>query len=307
MKKISQASVLKKDSRIIASSSSLSADKTKQEDSALLTASLSENNLGLVLIHPLLEYGARVDAAKTRIEISSDKAIANAKSVIRLTNGWGVKTTDYFFQLYKTSYISRLVHGLDYGMINETKMEDHQLYEYIQKMIKAMDIGKNSKLLRLSVSRERHTGFFFTFNINNGPAISMGIGYSTKKTTYQYEGKTIEHFERFGNYFSPMHTADGVAVLSPEISEAGLKEVADESHNLGRQVLFDFIAWGNPGELTEENYENFMYDKNIYSAEKKCDDILREKELWGEYYIGKMGARFLCIAERTLKTSLCRI
>ena len=242
---------------------------------------ISEDNLGLVLIHPLKDYGAQVDSAKGKIEISSDKAIANMKSVVKATDGLGIKTTDYLFGLYKTSYISRLVHGLDYGMINETNMEDYQLNEYIQKMMKAMDIGEEFKVIEAKrIPGERYR-IFLTFSINNGPAISMGIGYSTKKTTYQYEGKTIEHFERFGNYFSTMHTPEGVAVLSPEISEAGLKEMVDESHNLGRQVVFDFIPWWNHGELTEENYENFIYDKNIYSAEKKCEDILREKNYAG--------------------------
>ncbi|HBU08866.1 MAG TPA: hypothetical protein DEA99_06765, partial [Candidatus Omnitrophica bacterium] len=183
--------------------------------------------------------------------------------------------------MYKTSYISRLVHGLDYRMINETNMEDHQLNEYIQKMIKAMDIREEFKVVEAKRIPGEKYRIFLTFSINDGPAISMGIGYSTKKTTYHYEGKTIEHFERFGNCFSTMHTPEGVAVLSPEISEAGLKEVAAESHTLGRQVLLDFIAWWNPGELTEENYENFIHDKNMYPSEKKCEDILKENNYAG--------------------------
>ncbi|HAH20898.1 MAG TPA: hypothetical protein DCL49_08360, partial [Candidatus Omnitrophica bacterium] len=250
---------------------------------------LSEDNLGLVLIHSLTEYGAQVSADKSRIEISSDKAIVNAKSVIRVTNGLGVKTTDYLFGLYKTSYISRLVHGLDYGMIYEKNMENHQLNEYIKKMMKAMDIGEEFKVIEAKRIPEEDTKgipngkyrIFLTFRNNNGPAISMAIGYPTKKTIYQHEGKAIEHFERFGNHFSTMHTPEGVAVVSPEISEEGIKEVVAESHALGRQALFDFIAWWSPEELTEENDENFVHDGNKYSVEKKCEDILKEKSYAG--------------------------
>ncbi|MBU1086310.1 MAG: 4-alpha-glucanotransferase [Candidatus Omnitrophica bacterium] len=227
------------------------------------SVSFEDNDaLGFILIAKLINEGAVWDEAREKMVVDKDKVSTAVAEIIERLDPLCVNKCLWLFGMLETSWISRLVHGLDYKQLYEGQEDNSitDMNQFIQNKINAYkDDDKPQVLEAKAVSKDR---LFLKMNFN-GNIISTFIGYTTKENKYYYEGKKIVLRDTLGNEFSRMNLR-----LGAHVDREKIKALIEEGHKKGIKFMVNFFDWHSPEVLDKDNY---MYYHHRFLNEGEDD------------------------------------
>ncbi|MFH1245304.1 MAG: 4-alpha-glucanotransferase, partial [Candidatus Omnitrophota bacterium] len=227
-----------------------------------------------VVVIDLPEMGAKPGVEFT---IDRERAVRSTTNLIRLLHQSRVNLTDYFYWLQKPSLVSQLVHGLDYEEITkgkdsgEFRQDKRKLIEYLHRKKTEFGIGQEMEICDARIMEELGEYHLYLQLKVNGCIMAMGIGYVTKHTKYNVNGKTLVYDESQGNPFS-LGRLSPAPVLMPPFQEEDLVSLVNQAHMYGGKAIFNWVPWFGADALTAGNYQYFAHE--IVNPQMSDEDIL---------------------------------
>ncbi|MBU4304556.1 MAG: 4-alpha-glucanotransferase [Candidatus Omnitrophica bacterium] len=219
-----------------------------------------QESLGFILIAKLLNEGAVWDEAQGRIIVDKNKVSTAVAELIDRLDPLCVNKCLYLFGMLEPSWISRLVHGLDYRQLYEGQQSGRitDLRQFIQDKINAYDAEDKPEVLEAkAVSGSR---LFLKMNFN-GNVISTFMGYVTKEDKYYYNGKRVVLRDTLGNEFSRLNLR-----LGRHVDKEKIRVLIEDGHKKGIKFMVNFFDWHSPEVLNKDNY---MYYHHKFLGKNK--------------------------------------
>ncbi|MDD5655184.1 MAG: diguanylate cyclase, partial [Candidatus Omnitrophica bacterium] len=249
------------------------------------------DSLGLILAVNPLDTGAKL-SGQARIAVDGASITGNMEKLVDLLGKFTFNRALYLMGLFKTSGISRLVHGLDYDQICSYNSDD--LKAYLEEKREELGLDKETQILETKPLNACHLYLSLQTGANR---VSTIIGYHTKQKTYIYKGKNMVHSEKWGNYFSPIP-----GVLNPYIDEEQLKKVARKARDRQIKLIYDFVPWSSLDSLNNKNYKYFAH--KAVQNDKSDEQVLEEENCPGAVLHLEDGSRVFIYNRREAQDQL---
>ncbi len=216
------------------------------------------------------------------LEFNSSKLSKEMSAMSGLFETTNTALTYYLWGALKTSWVSRLVHGLNYeeALGIYKKSGDQVLLNYI--LGKKDSFGISQGVIIHEAEMLGPYRLYLEAEIEHRK-YSMVIGYPTKNARIFFEADdgtdlVLKLSEGYGNVFSPdvelAEQADRSTIhLGDHIDTSDTRRFIERAHEKGHFVIMDAMLWVSPGVVTEKNYHFFNY--HLIEGPESDKDILK--------------------------------